>query len=625
MTEIPAASVSRRPPLAFRVGVTGARALAPEIADRLRPAVAEILGLVAGQMTKLADDPVAKPVYSAAAAGAAPFTLRLLSPLAEGSDRLVAEEALKAGYALYAPLPFSQTEYENDFKQSVGAFRALLVQAEVLELDGGRAIANESYREVGRFVVRNCDLLIAIWDGDLERGVGGTAEIVRFAVSARVPVWWIDANGVNAPKFIDEPFKLRKPSLAASGDSAGKGVVQYLETTILPPRFADPEHSGVFGSIAHLLGRLFVHDGSPLTDYLAEKPLASSFLWHAYARLMEMVLPKSGESQPSAGAAPAGIEHSRLERWWEELYKSADTFSIGYGDRYRSSYVLIAALAFTAVAAAALGSALPSGLELVIGGIEIFALAGIAALVLANQVYHWHEKWISYRLLAELCRKQCVLSVIGRSLPTSEVIQMALDAVEEKENEEAVREKLPREAWVAWYFTAASRAAPFLTGTFIEANAHALAVTQSLVNEQTAYHQARRARNKAASRRIGQFGEICFLITAVAGVCKIYYLFLSGIHLSAITWTTVLGACFSAASGAFVGVRAYSEFPLLVQQSTHMLRIMKETKIQLDAVELGQPLASRDLGHTMQELAISMMQDVSGWMQLFRIKALEAA
>src|SRR5580704_15155699 len=158
MAEIPAASVSRRPPLAFRVGVTGARALPPETADRLRPAVAEILGLVTRQMTKLADDPVAKPVYAPAAAGAAPFTLRLLSPLAEGSDRLVAEQALKAGYALYAPLPFSQTEYENDFKQSVGAFRALLAQAEVLELDGGRSVENESYREVGRFVVRNCDL-----------------------------------------------------------------------------------------------------------------------------------------------------------------------------------------------------------------------------------------------------------------------------------------------------------------------------------------------------------------------------------------------------------------------------------------------------------------------------------
>jgi len=69
-------------------------------------------------------------------------------------------------------------------------------------------------------------------------------------------------------------------------------------------------------------------------------------------------------------------------------------------------------------------------------------------------------------------------------------------------------------------------------------------MAQSLVNEQTAYHRTRRARNKAASRRIGQFGEICFLITAVAGICKIYYLFLSGIHVSAITFDHSSGRMF---------------------------------------------------------------------------------
>jgi hypothetical protein len=95
-------------------------------------------------------------------------------------------------------------------------------------------------------------------------------------------------------------------------------------------------------------------------------------------------------------------------------------------------------------------------------------------------------------------------------------------------------------------------------------------------------------------------------------------------HTTAIAWSTMLGACFSAASGAFVGVRAYSEFPLLVQQSTHMLRVLKEASVELGAIEIDQPLASRELGRTMYGLAISMMQDVSGWMQLFRIKALEA-
>jgi hypothetical protein len=621
MAEIPAASVSRRPPLAFRVGVTGARALAPEIADRLRPAVAEILGLVARQMAKLADDPLAKPVYSTDPAGAAPFTLRLLSPLAEGSDRLVAEQALKAGYRLYAPLPFVQHEYENDFKESVGAFRALLAQAEVLELDGGRAVENESYREVGRFVVRNCDLLIAIWDGEREKGVGGTAEIVRFAVGAGVPVWWIDANGANPSKLVDEPLKLHKPSSAPTGEDAAKGVELYLDRTVLPPHLADPEHSGIFGFIAHQFSRHRAREESPLADYLRERKLASSFLWHAYSWLMELVAPKSEQPAPGHTPAPVHREQSHVERWWDGLYEPANEFSIGYGDRYRSSYVLIAILAFLAIAAPAFGSLPWYGLELFVDALEMLALAGIAALVLANHIYRWHERWISYRLLAELCRKQCVLSAIGRSLPVSEVIRMSLDAIEEKEGEEVAPRKLPREAWVAWYFTAAVRAAPFLVGTLSAANAGALAMARALTDEQTAYHRGRRDRNKAAGRGIGQFGEIFFLLAVGFAGLKLLLIFRG----QTIGWSTTLVACLSAASGAFVGIRAYSEFPLLVQQSTHMLHIMKETRTQLDAIELDQPLASRDLGRIMQELAISMMQDVSGWMQLFRIKALEAA
>jgi hypothetical protein len=78
MADISAVSVSR-PPLALRVGVTGARALAPDIVDRLRPLVADILNLIAKEMTQLAENQVAKPVYWTVAAGAAPFTLRLLT------------------------------------------------------------------------------------------------------------------------------------------------------------------------------------------------------------------------------------------------------------------------------------------------------------------------------------------------------------------------------------------------------------------------------------------------------------------------------------------------------------------------------------------------------------------
>jgi hypothetical protein len=346
---------------------------------------------------------------------------------------------------------------------------------------------------------------------------------------------------------------------------------------------------------------------------------------------MKLVTPAPKESVPVAAPAPARGEPSPVERWWDELYRPANEFSIDYGDRYRSSYVLIATLAFLAIIAPAFGSLLPHRLQIFAEVLEIFALGGISALVLANHVYRWHERWISYRLLAELCRKQALLSTIGRSLPVSEVIRMSLDSVEEKESGEAAAEqeaaeasvKLPREAWVAWYFTAAVRAAPLLAGKLSAANALALAKAQALTDEQAGYHRGRSARNRAAGYRIGQLGELFFLLAAVVGGWKFFSLFKG--ETDEIGWTATLGACLSAASGAFVGIRAYSEFPLLVQQSVHMLRIMKEAKAELGAVDIDQPLASRDLGRIMQELSVAMMQDVGGWMQLFRIKALEAA
>ena len=43
--------------------------------------------------------------------------LLLLSPLAEGADRLVAEIAFKKGIEVIAPLPFNSELYESDFNK----------------------------------------------------------------------------------------------------------------------------------------------------------------------------------------------------------------------------------------------------------------------------------------------------------------------------------------------------------------------------------------------------------------------------------------------------------------------------------------------------------------------------
>ncbi len=129
----------------------------------------------------------------AAPTGSAPH-LVVISPLAEGADRLVAHAALANGFPLHCPLPFARDEYERDFttEASRREYRALLARAAtVRELPGTRAREGEAYAAVGRVVVNESDVLLAIWDGEPARGDGGTARVVEDALNRAVPVVWL--------------------------------------------------------------------------------------------------------------------------------------------------------------------------------------------------------------------------------------------------------------------------------------------------------------------------------------------------------------------------------------------------------------------------------------------------
>jgi hypothetical protein len=119
------------------------------------------------------------------------FSLRLvvLSSLAEGADRLVAEIALERGHKLVAPLPLPAEEYEKDFADAASRaeFRKLLARAEshfTVPLPSGddvtdKAVRDAAYRRAGILVARDCHLLLALWDGQDSGKSGGTWDVVR--------------------------------------------------------------------------------------------------------------------------------------------------------------------------------------------------------------------------------------------------------------------------------------------------------------------------------------------------------------------------------------------------------------------------------------------------------------
>lgn len=118
--------------------------------------------------------------------------LRIITALAEGADRLVAEVALEEGHELLMPLPLEPADYERDFPDSVEEFHSILRRVapeQVFVLPRDEDAEPEAltahdqrerrYRAVGAFIAQQSHLLLALWDGEQTASNAGTPAVVR--------------------------------------------------------------------------------------------------------------------------------------------------------------------------------------------------------------------------------------------------------------------------------------------------------------------------------------------------------------------------------------------------------------------------------------------------------------
>src|SRR3954454_12699120 len=121
-------------------------------------------------------------VFAAFCAAHPHHRFELLSPLAEGADRLAAEVALARGISLRVPMPMAQGDYEKDFpdRESLEEFRRLLKAAQAswvvqTEKDSaGATLRDRQYAAVGDYIAQASHVLILLWDGEQNDKVGGT-------------------------------------------------------------------------------------------------------------------------------------------------------------------------------------------------------------------------------------------------------------------------------------------------------------------------------------------------------------------------------------------------------------------------------------------------------------------
>jgi hypothetical protein len=138
-------------------------------------------------------------------------SLRVISSLAEGADRLVTRHILNhPNSQLAVVLPLPKSDYLTDFQsaESKQEFADFLDRAdEVVELHMA-GTRDEAYETAGRYVLDHCDVLVSVWDGLVAQGQGGTGDLVSEARKRGLPVAWVHAGnrkpGTTEPTTLGE-------------------------------------------------------------------------------------------------------------------------------------------------------------------------------------------------------------------------------------------------------------------------------------------------------------------------------------------------------------------------------------------------------------------------------------
>lgn len=328
-----------RIPARVVIGVTGHRNLVaqPDLLAGIQSAIAQIKQM----LPSLPNTPV---------------TLTILTPLAEGADRLVAQEILGLpGSAMEAILPMGKDEYLNDFQttQSRVEFAELLSRATTVRRLAFNGSPAESYEEVGRYVVDQCDVLIAMWDGSQARGQGGTAEVVQYARDSGCPIFRVHTE-------------------------------QPGQVTVERGRGIDP--------------RPF-HDIAEYNSERIDTAKLDASLQRQHDALVRQV--------DRSGLTPKTVLPT-LDYFGRHLVR-ADTLASRYQQRYQRAGTTVYLLAAAAVVLAATQIIFfPESPRILIA--EVVFMVAVLGIVWAGRARRWHEKWLDYRFLAERFRSAAFMA-----------------------------------------------------------------------------------------------------------------------------------------------------------------------------------------------------------------------
>lgn len=580
------------------VGVTGHRRLAASAVEPLQRSIELILSELAKHARSVAAD------HPEVFANAEP-QLAVLSGLAIGADQIGAAVALEQGWSLDAVLPFAVEEYERDFDdEAAESFRDLLGQTRhSWSAPSTREQGDQAYALAGQVTAAQSDLIIAVWDGDEAHGLGGTGDVVDYAIRRGVPVIWLPADGVSFPSIVWAGFEHLSPCLLDRHGAPQRPCdgerLRELVTRLLAPPTAPEQRASLATYLAErqhlwrvrpeypflliLTGTRAITKYRPRVTPYAEAARAD---WQAFR----------ASPAASAPAAQAGLDQLQDAFGW------SDALANHYSQTYRGGLVFNYAAAALSVLLALTGLLAP-GAKVWLLLSELAVLAALIGNTAQGTRANWHRRWLDYRYLAERLRPLRSLRLLGAATPGFNL------------NAAGVTK------WSDWYAQALWRQlgppATLTTPAQVADLSEQVAVHE--LDSQIAYNRANAHRMHHLDHSLHRVGTALFYGAVLVGIISLIgYL----LHVEVISsWgkvLTVLSAGLPTIGAALFGIRGQGDFAAAAGRSEATAERLEALAHRLRSRPIDLPMAAR----AAEDFATTMLDDLDEWHVSYRHRKL---
>jgi len=539
-------------PIPFRltIGVTGHRNL--EKVEDLRNSVKNVI------------DKILDNFHASAYTNVLP---RVLSPLAEGSDRLVAEEVLKYdGAILKVILPLCKEEYLEDFQSedSKKEFETLLSKANyqitlnIEPLKGNipndllTEAKEQAYEDAGRYIVNHSDILIAIWDELPSRGKGGTASIVQYARSIGCPIFIINPHSPREIKSIE-------------GNGLDKDLFKQIDK--FNSFNAD---DNLWMKCAEKNSKLFFSKKETGEQYNLPE--------HNKTIVKELLLP---------------------------YYTHSEIFAIKNQKWYQYIGLLVYGLSFLSVSAVGYGEIFYNHIPKFIFIIEFFFLLIISLLIFFSHKRATHRNYVENRFLAEHLRTDIILTLCGIMISPPQYLRH-------------IKSTYAQNSWMILILEHILSKIPKINiNPTSNVQIFKDYIRQVWINSQIDYHKRRIKKIWNKNEVLKLLEELIFYLAMLIAVVHIIFT----IHLQALDNILILSVLLLPALGATVtAIKTHRDYKKIITDSTIILNELENLHY-----EFNKTLTRDQLDILIRKVEKIMRGESEEWLTHLSSKELEKA